>query len=357
MRQNFSRYILTILVLGTALALTSCGPEEEERGGGTSPWQLFVSSSEVSGDVSLVDIPSNEIRTQNMNLLATNNPVTRMVNFRDYLFCFVPLEHKIVVLSLVNGDNFAEVETIDFSEEEIEPIDIAFGNATTAYVIFRNSNEVKVVDIHYLGDGSDRCRVCSAIDIGVPSSSIAVVGNRIFATNPKADRVSYFSTTTEKVQTFDNLAPQPMYIEAVPNGEEVVVISLGGGKRGDTRELSECVATFINVPEERISSATPIFDSQTTQFTTEARGIAITQRDYAFIPTNNTVLRIDLRGDRSRQTKILSRPMESIVYNPIRDEILLVEEGRQRLRIHSSTGAEIDTYALPMSPIESVSPR
>jgi DNA-binding beta-propeller fold protein YncE len=115
-------------------------------------------------------------------------PIKRIEEFRDRIYLLTD-HNEIIILS---STSLEPVDTITWSVLSGPAFDIAFANATTAYMTL-SANLVAVVDLT-VGE------ITSMIDVKGRPAEIAVVGNQLCVAVPENNEAKIIDTRTNAVE-------------------------------------------------------------------------------------------------------------------------------------------------------------
>lgn len=306
--------LLLFIVFLTAI---SCEPEEKVIDNTVDNWNVLYAAGENYSALKLVKLPEKSIVSKDVYFDANgeNLPgiVTVIKEYRDIIYLLIPEKYQMI---LIDSKTFEKKYSVDFTSEMLEPSDICFANATHAYISHGNDSTVTLYDIKNFA-------VSRKINVGLNPYSIRCSGNQIYVANRNSNSVSIIASNDNKVQETLKLSPKPSYLEFTPNGKKVLVICLGNGKI-DELDKTQAVATFIDVETQKILNSVNIgFNNYKTenQFPFD---LTISDNDWAFIPTNEFLARLDTRrGDILNFAS--NKTYSSVKYNRKRNELLLLE--------------------------------
>ena len=248
------RTIFTFFLIAVIFSLNAC-KQDEQLVDYTEDKALILAIAEASPNkIQLMDVKTGKVESADIyesnNAEALPSDIDNIVRYGNSYYIFLPESNKIEIM---NTETFENTATIDFSTEQLEPIDICFPNATTAYICARNSNEIFIWDIkNNLPGGS--------IEVGNKPCSIDYSGNLVFVANQDDNTVSVIYTGTNEVVDSIDVAPVPAFIESSYNGERVIVVSLGNGKI-DEETPSDAYITVIDVASRTLEKTFPVGNS------------------------------------------------------------------------------------------------
>jgi DNA-binding beta-propeller fold protein YncE len=309
--------VCTLVVL--AMTTNSCVPREIVINPPESDWQLLALSPEPQSRLVVFNQPANTLANNNLFAVlgasGIGGRVSKIVPFREHIYVFLPEQRRIEVLS---SATYMRRTTLDFSQADRIPSDIVFANATTGYIAFSNTSVVSVLDITVF-------RVVSDIQVGQGPVELEVQENQIYCALQRDNALAIIDSRLNAVTARLPMPTAPTFLGLTPNGRFLMVVSAGAGKF-DNAPRTVGRVTFVELATRRVVSQSPL-STTLDSLTDTPRGLAITERDFAFIPLNNTLIRFETR----RYTPSLVRTnvqFRTITYNPVRAELLLLDSAR-----------------------------
>lgn len=335
--------LLVTISLSMAVIFLSCGPIESVINAPQSDWQLLAVSPERPSRLVVFNQPSNTVAENNafsvLGASGIGGRVSKIVTFRENIYVFLPDERRIEVLS---SATYARRATLDFSASGRVPADIAFANATTGYIAFSEGSSVGVVDITVF-------RVVATIDVGQGPVDLETQGNVMYCALQRENTIAIIDSRTNAVTAKIPVPPAPTFMGVSVNGRTLVVVSAGGGKFDNSPRSAGRVA-FVDIASRSIRAQSVL--TNTADSTNDVpRGFAITELDFAFVPMNSSLLRLDTRNF-VRSTLNTNVNYRNIAYNPIRSELLIMAAdstgtGASCLVADPQTGNISSTIRLP----------
>ncbi|MFP4529206.1 MAG: YncE family protein, partial [Candidatus Kapaibacterium sp.] len=278
---------LCLLAMAAALVLTACSSEEKVIDNSDTDWQLLAATQD--SKVVRIKMPSLEVANPDVMATILGGPapgnISKITEFRSNLYFLIPSARQIVI---ADKYDFSHVATIDFSAEDLEPTDICFPNATAAYVSHGNAASVSLVDITTF-------EVARVIAVGNDPRGITGAGNQVYVCNQADNSVSVIDTRTNEVAATILVSPYPTYVQANNAKSEMVVVSLGYGKLDETQQKSAAIVTFIDITTREKLAETALGFGGIDPVEQHPYGLAVSPKDWAFIPTDDYLLRIDAR--------------------------------------------------------------
>jgi hypothetical protein len=328
------RHFTVLLVVLCSIVCISCTINEPTPSKPEGDWQLLVLTDENPSRYVVLSQPDN--RVVNPNLFSATDSVVgapdtvrgiggrvaKIVVFQDVLYAIIPESRKIEIFS---ATTYRRLARLDFTTQGRTPADIVFANATTGYIAFSDATVVGVFDINSTAIDSrgvtSNFSVPRTIEVGRNPVALEVRGNQIFCAVRGENAIVQIDTRTNAVVARIPVATAPQFLRLNAAGDEVLVLSAGGG-RFDSSPRTAVRVSRINIENRRVVQEAPIFVDAADSTNEVATGFVVTDRDYAFATLRTALVRLDIRNlfDRSAT---LSGAFRSISYNPIRNELLL----------------------------------
>ena len=332
------------LIISAAIFFNSCSDEKVINNAGTEQKLLAISFDNNSHIAKFTfpsgDIISNDIFHENNDFYLSTSKVTKFKVFLNKIFTLIPDENKIVI---IDKNTYQIAKTIDFATESLQPIDIAFANATEAYIIFKDSPKVALLDIYYF-------EVARYIELVGNPSSISIVGNQIYIPVPLNDIVSVIDSRYHEVVDEIAVDNAPYLIQPNIDGDRFVVLSAGIGKLpNDPREaLSAPSITLIDIQTRNIVSTNPIIPSSMDIAYELPLDFVVSNNDWAFLITTNFLIRIDSR-DPTYSNKVEEHSYTTLYHNNVINEIYAIDHQDNSSTIYQLnpvTGKKLDKTTL-----------
>ena len=320
------------------LLLISCGSDDKIIDNSDTSWEILVAVSSDPPAVSKIN-NSGEILDQNiLDLISQNidHAPDKIAEFGGMLFLLFSEDHKLIIL---NTESFDVMHEFELSGK---PSGICFPNATDAYISLEDINKVVILDIYNM-------KIARDIDVGNRPVNIAAYGNQVYLPLYNDNMVAVLDTRTKTVEALIPVPERPKYVDFTHNGEHAFVVSLGKGKLDENEEKTKAFASFINVEERRVLESTEIGFGSYLSENQQPTGLAVTNGDWAFIPTNEFIMRIDTRyGNRIR---LMERgKFDSMIYNFKRDELVIIHDREDMRRAYTADPVkanELESFEIP----------
>lgn len=282
------KIIQIALVFAFIFFLAACQKEENVINADGGNWDLLMANSQ--NQLAHYEMPGLELISSDILSdagISISSPIENIVDFNN-LYIFVPNEYKIIVLDKVELN---EVATIDFSEKQFEPINITFANATDAYVIYKNTNTVSLIDITAWVPTRD-------IQLSGTPTDIASSGNQIFIPLQNINRLAIVDSRSKAVEAEIQTEPAPTFIDRVPiiNTEQepdrMMLTCLGNGKINEIAN-SSAVVSFVDVASRSITSTLQIDAIQAAGNDNKPIGAVVTDNKWGFVINENSFFQVD----------------------------------------------------------------
>lgn len=300
----------TILILSVTLLsiISSCKQEDVFIDNTSKTFNVLVGVGGSNPKLNIYSFPDGTLIKDNvlgnLNSQIISSKVTKIAQYLDNLYLIMPESHKIEVIS---KKDYKQVATYDFTSFQLTPSDICFPNATDAFVAMKDSNLIALLDIHFN-------KFVKTIKVGNSPSSIAASGNQVYVANKNSNNITVIDLSMNKgVVASIDVAPNPAFIDFTSNSE-VVVFSIGNGKI-DTLSKSSSKVTYINPLTRNVISTLDLGIGSTINALNQVPlSFANSNKSYGYIPTNEALLRIDLKN-RDRIKLISKTTYDKVFFN------------------------------------------
>lgn len=313
------RHILLSLTLGIVLVSFGCSPTETLINSYDDQWTIASTSQRGLVHVSM---PS-AVQTDEFVWGDFPNSFSKLSVFRDRMYALNDWGYWILVFDASSLNVIDTLSTVLYEY----PNDIAFANATTAYVAMKRFEVVLVMDL--LTGFTPKVITVPGI-----ASAIAAMGNQICAVFPKKNQAVLIDTRTNEITATIPTGPSPLYVAADPANEQFVIVCTGDGKI-NTASPSNPVMQFLRLDTKSIIATTDISGRATNAALQRPRGLIVTANEDAFVPVQNGLVRVSTRT-RSKASVIQFESYDGIFANPARAEIMTVR--------YTSEGSIIDVF-------------
>jgi len=296
---------------------------------------LLVYNKNGASTIKVIDLLGKNVLNENILLdfpkSAISDTIEKIRQYRYDLFLFIPKAMKIVV---VDFNKFEYKTTIDFSNLNLIPTDIAFANATDAYVTHENADFVSLVDL-------TNYKIAKHIKVGQSPRAIAAAGNQIYVANYASGTVSVVDSRTNRQEAIINVPPFPIFAEVRPDGKEIAIISRGQGKDFTDVVKTPAIATFINVSSRQKTAEIPIGTSTIKAEQVDPIASCMSSSYNLFVSSGTNLFRINART-HSAAINVGKYAYTKLIFNNYKNEIIaILEDGaKSKIRIcDPSSGA------------------
>jgi YVTN family beta-propeller protein len=334
---------LSYFFLASALLIASCKPEERVIGASETAWQILA-ATDTPAALKLIEQPGAKVIQEDAYFSANQETfpvVTKIVEFHNKLYL---LKKDTAQIEVIDKATFKKLATIEFSNAAT---DITFANATTAYIPHSGANTVSVVDI-------TTNTVARTIPVGENPVAIASVGNQVYVANRDDNTVSVIDSRDNMVAATLPVHTAPVALESNAAQNEIIVLSLGGGKllkEGEAK--SPASVTFINAATRATINAVSVFESAKDSLLGEPIGFTLAEGNYpyAFVTFKKTLVRVDAKRHTSARI-VKTGTYSGILYNFKRNELLFSNREGNSLQVSTAdpvSGDKRSTFTLPFS--------
>lgn len=309
---------LSTLIVPVIFLIASCTPDNPTINSFDDTWRLLVSGPD---GIMAINMPNGTIADPSVWKPANPNapyPIKRIEEFRDRIYLLTD-HNEIIVLS---NTTLQPVDTITWSTLSGPAIDIAFANATTAYLSLQE-NGVGIVDLTV---GS----VTLIIDVLGQPAEIAAIGNQICVAIPENREVKIIDSRTNSVEaTLAMPTAYPTYVAGDGMNDVFCVVSMGAGKiAGDDQSKTTPTLTFIDIPSRTITKTVDLTARASEGSEQVPMGVIVNTSEYAYVPVQNALMLASTRS-QNRASAAQFESFGQIYYEAARAEIICVRpDGR-----------------------------
>ena len=313
------RHLLLSSLFGITLLSFGCSPTDTVINSFDETWTLATTSQR---GLAFVSMPNG---TQSSEFVWGDfpNSFSNITVFRDRMYALNDWQTYILVL---DATTTTVVDTL-FTTLYEYPNDIAFANATTAYVAMKRYNVLLVMDL--TTGFSPR-----VIELPGKATSVACFGNQVCAVIPEKNIAVLIDTRTNEITKSLQTAASPFYVSADAANENFVVVCLGDGKINASAP-SNPIMQFVRPEAASIIASVDISGRATNASMQRPRGLLVTANEEAFVPVQNGLIRVSTRT-RSKASIVQFESYDGIYANPARAELMTVR--------HSPEGSTIDVF-------------
>lgn len=332
-----------ILTFMLSIFIYACSPEEKIINNISNSDQLLVATNEDVPKLKILEIPSLKVieddLIRNKLNIDISSPIDKIKSNGNFYYLIIASENKIYVIKKLD---LTIENTIDFSDEGFEPVDIVFANSTDAYVIHRNSVYCSLVDLTVF-------KPARQITVGNPPHSIAINGNQIFVANTSDNTISVIDSRDRNTVHEISTEPKPLLLDFSSDGNTLVCITAGNGKLNDSEEKSPALVQFIDKKSRNIFKTIELGFAQIDPLLQHPVAFKITSSDWGFILTKDNFLRLDVKS--KDRINLISKTEFHFITSDIKNEsLILLYESQNSYRIiyaNDRNGEIEETYTLP----------
>ena len=302
-----ARPLTTMFLAGFLLLGVGCSPTENVINSFEDTWTVATSSRR---GVAFVSLPAG---TQSSEFVWGDfpNSFAKLTVFRDRMYALNDFQSYILVFDATTR---AVVDTLKTTLYEY-PSDIAFANATTAYVSMQRFKVMLVMDL-LAGVWA------STIELPGIATSVACFGNQLCAVIPANNTAVLIDTRTNTITATIPTASSPFYVAADAANEQFVVVCLGEGKL-NTSTPTNPVMQFIRPRTASVIATVDVSGRATNAALQRPRGLLVTANEEAFVPVQNGLVRVSTRT-RSKSSVVQFEAYDGVFANPARAELMTV---------------------------------
>lgn len=303
-----------IILIITCCVVAACSPDNPTINTFDDQWRLLVGGP---AGLKSVSMPSGNVLNPSVWTSSSDTepyPVRRVEVYRDRIYLLTRAS-EIIVLS---NSTLQPVDTIAWNSVYGRASDIAFANATTAYLTLE-TNVVGVVDLTV-------AEVTKLIDVGGKPAEIAAIGNQLCVTIPDSNVVKIIDSRTTAVEaTITVPTPYPTMVEGDGVNGVFCVVAYGAGKvSDDTRPKSTPTLSFIDAATRTVTKTVDVTARASEGPVQIPMGIVINASEYAYIPVQNGLMFASTRS-QNRASAAQFDPYDRVRYNAARAEIICVK--------------------------------
>lgn len=301
------RPLLTMFAAGIILLGAGCSPTDTIINSFDDTWTIASTSQR---GIAFVSMPAG---TQSSEFVWGDfpNSFSKLTVFRDRMYALNDWQSMILVFDATTREVVDTLRTTLFEY----PNDIAFANATTAYVVMKRFNVMLVMDL--LTGFTPR-----TIELPGIATSVAAMGNQVCAVIPSKNVAVLVDTRTNEITATIPTGSSPFYVAADPANENFVLVCLGEGKLSPATPTNPSMQ-FLRPETQTIIASVDISGRATNAALQRPRGLLVTVNEEAFVPVQNGLIRVSTRT-RSKASIAQFEAYDGIFSNPARAELMTV---------------------------------
>ena len=318
--------ILTIFLL-TALAY-SCSPEDKLIDNTTNRFNFLITTNENNKPLKILQYPENQIiendNTNKLNAVLDGKTINKTKKYLDKLYFIVEEEATIYVF---NSETFEYIDKYTFDQSRV-PVDLAFSNATDAYVIYKNKSDLTVVqnNIGLIDIFSNK--FVKDINTNYPAEITAISSH----TN-----MLYLGFGDKNIGKFDIRDGQLKSTTKIRNTCKLITVSANNDivlfVDGDSTTNQKASVIFINENGFANQKEVEINLFGINSNSLQSLSVVNSPKEYTFFATNQGFLRLDSRN-RANPNFISSEAYNLCRYNERNSSLILIK--------HLPNGSVID---------------
>lgn len=316
--QRFFCPLCPVTVALVVFLTASCSPDEPFIDSFNDSWRIVGATGRTA---EAFVIPGGGPSAPTLWNGDDDSSVVRVVQFRDNLYVVSQNPAAIVVLQ---ASTQIAVDTIDVSQTG-SPWDIAFPNATSAYVSFPDSDSVGVLDL-------TTSQLVRSIYVGGAPRGIRALGNQIVTACASSDDIAVLDSRTLAVEARFPTAPCPWFVDVDPRNVQFLVLCRGAG-RIDTRERTVPALQFFD-PATRTMTATLDATARAAEgLQQEPTSLAVTDADFVYVTVQNGLLRASTRT-RQRLAGVNFDGYTFVAFNAARSELVALQQDGRTIDVY-----------------------
>ncbi len=255
----------------------------------------------------------------------SNNKITQLATYLQNIYVVIPEDYKVMVL---DRTTFKLVAEFTFKEENKMPRKVVLANATEAYLIFDDFDQVYLIDTYYN-------KIARKIQLEGNASDILAAGNQVYITVPLKNQLSIFDTRTHKIESNIQIDNVPYLVQKNADGSMILVICAGIGKvPGDFREaISQPSVVALDFKTNAILSTNEIKPAKVDLLKEYPNMFIITNNDWGFFATQKYLIRIDAKQPQY-SAMIEETGYSELLHNNIYNEFYLLLNLTNQSLIH-----------------------
>lgn len=316
-----------ILFLAVAV-LWSCTPNNPVINSFDDKWRIVVADAR---GLSAYSMPTGQLLNSAIwqsDSTAGQYPIAAIKPFRNQLFAITAQQPWIIVL---DAKSLAILDTIDLGLYG-PAVDIAFANASTAYVTFAASATVGVVDLTTFG-------LASTITLPDVAAGIAVSGNQLCTALPKLNQVLILDSRTNSIEATLSIPTQaPYFVGADGLVGVFVVVSLGAGKLPlDEQPPTTPTMTFIEIADRSVLKTIDLTARASEGPQQIVKSLVVNASGLSFTPVQSGLLRAP-NASRNRAAAVQFINYGLATYDAARAELICVYPDGKSIDVLSEYG-------------------
>lgn len=294
--------------------LNSCSKEEELIESKIPSRFFYVVSKSNPEKLQLLELPSGNILDEDAFYTANGKSlgsVTRIAEFRGYIYFIQPKLHKITI---VNAENLKIITELDWEQQQITPSSIAFVNATTGFISFSDTGIVKVLDLLNF-------TTPFTINTNFKLSSLENFQYYILGLSALDGNFVALDSRTYSVEKSLVVGDVPIALSSSLELNKLFILAAGKGKFDTTLEKTAAKLVVLNASDFSKSAEVELSAGNVDPISLVPTGIVVSGRYFGFISTLSGLLRFSL-SNPSQFQRYIAGEFFNIFYDYKRDEIV-----------------------------------
>lgn len=335
------------VVLFTAIFINSCSLDNKLVNSVDNDYKILYAGSSTPNTLSIYDLNTQTVVQNdvfyNANSKHLEGNVSKMVVYSGKIYMVMPDLYKI---KIIDKYSYKEIADISFKEAGYKPKDIAFANATDAYIIFSNTGQIALWDLY----NQKNARFFGAL---TKPQSLLISSYYLTVTDISNATVSVFDTRDLHLIGTANVGDTPYYLIANSLQNKVAVVSLGNGKLDTNVAKTAAKISLINLADVSVVSTAELGGGIINAADQFPQGLTASPYDLAFIPTTNYLLGFNLRTPAGIYS-LGKGSFRGIEYNTVHNKILftMISSGKPVAAVANPSNGRIEqTFNLPDSNI------
>ena len=288
----------------------SCSKDDPLIDNSSNAWNLLASSGSAFNELHYVLYPDGK-SADIMPADSCRGELSKIAVFGNIIYAVSPSDMAIFEFDRYS---FAYLKKIDFSEENLEPVGIAFSNSTDAYIIFRNSTKVAIYDLYF-----NTGKYSRSIETGhIPGDIIAMTNKGsvpyIITANTADNCLSVINARTYSKERDIPTEAAPAYLAAYSDKDALLAVCLGNGKTAATAgaEKSSGYATVFHPESGSIVKSMELTYYSKAGSDITPTGIAVNNNGLCYISSDYSLFKVNLKLTVMSLTKSVKGNFKSI---------------------------------------------
>ena len=338
---HFCKNIMTkrIIYCLCILFLSACGKDIPVYNTTDQNYSIYLSDS--TGNIARVTMPDARIADNNYYFTVNNDningAVTWMKEFRDNIYLGIPSQYKVIV---INKFSFKKVGQFDFSVSQRIPTDMAFVNATNGYIAHENDSTISLVDLY-------KFTVARSVPSGKNPIAVAAIEQQVFVACKGDNTVCRIDSRTNSIVARYSTPPMPALLNNIQDDNvaaekrRLLLVCQGNDAQPASVSLMDINGGITGTQNINLAGGKEI-----------PRAVAITTTDFAFIATQTSVWRYDIRKPETPR-RLSPSAAQDIYYNIRRNE-LIVQRTPNLVQIAQSNDMKVLSSISTTSPVQAL---